>query len=281
MRYLLLLYSAEDAGPQPGTDEQAAEMEKWFAITNEMQEAGVMLGGEALEPSATATSIQVRDGQTLTTDGPFAETTPWGGKPFELPLSRRIRYKAMRLGAGKLFSTPQPTKRVVDADVLELGGREWVSVHTPGHTEDHLCLWDQDNGVMISGDHILPTITPHISGMTDNEDPLSQFFDSLERMRTFENVSTVLPAHGLAFEDLAGRAGAIASHHHDRLEELRKAGEVVGEGTVEDYMKQLFKPRSWGTMAESETYAHLQHLQLRNQADTNHDGTQLRFSIRD
>lgn len=214
-------------------------------------------------------------------NGPFADTTPWGGKPYELPLSRRIRYRALRLGAGKLFSTPTPTKRVVDADVLELGGREWVSVHTPGHTEDHLCLWDPDNGVMISGDHVLPTITPHISGMTDNEDPLSQFFDSLELMRTFENVSTVLPAHGLAFEDLAGRAGAIASHHHDRLEELRKAGEVVGSGTVEDYMKQLFKPRSWGSMAESETYAHLQHLQLRNQADTNHDGTQLRFSIRD
>ena len=216
-----------------------------------------------------------------TSDSPFAEVTPWGGKPYELPLSRRIRYKAMRYGAGKFFSTPKPTRRVADADVLELGGREWVSVHTPGHTEDHLCLWDADNGVMITGDHVLPTITPHISGLGDSADPLAQFFDSLELMKTFDNVKTVLPAHGLAFEDLPARAEAIATHHHERLDQLRAASDVVGAGTVADYMKQLFKPRSWGPMAESETYAHLQHLKLRNQAETNSDGTQLRFTIRD
>ena len=216
-----------------------------------------------------------------TSDSPFAEVTPWGGKPYELPLSRRIRYKAMRYGAGKFFSTPKPTHRVADADVLELGGREWVSVHTPGHTEDHLCLWDADNGVMITGDHVLPTITPHISGLGDSADPLAQFFDSLELMKTFDNVKTVLPAHGLAFEDLPARAEAIATHHHERLDQLRAASDVVGAGTVEDYMKQLFKPRSWGPMAESETYAHLQHLKLRNQAETNSDGTQLRFTILD
>jgi glyoxylase-like metal-dependent hydrolase (beta-lactamase superfamily II) len=214
-------------------------------------------------------------------DSPFVEVTPWGGKPYELPLSRRIRYKAMRYGAGKFFSTPKPTRRVADADVLELGGREWVSVHTPGHTQDHLCLWDADKGVMITGDHVLPTITPHISGLTDSADPLAQFFDSLELMKTFDNVNTVLPAHGLTFEDLPGRAEAIAQHHHDRLDELRAASDVVGAGTVEEYMKQLFKPRSWGPMAESETYAHLQHMKLRNQAETNSDGSQLRFTIRD
>lgn len=214
-----------------------------------------------------------------TANTPFAEVTPWGGKPYELPLSRRIRYRAMRMAAGRIFSTPRPTRRVGDADILELGGREWVSVHTPGHTEDHLCLWDPDGGVMISGDHVLPTITPHISGLSDSRDPLAQFFDSLDRMKSFNNVTTVLPAHGLAFEDLSGRADAISRHHHDRLEELRKAGEKLGAGTVEQYMKELFKPRSWGPMAESETYAHLHHMALRNEAETNHDGSQLRYTM--
>ena len=218
---------------------------------------------------------------TTVTESPFDGPTPWGGKPFELPLSRRIRYKAMRLGAGKIMGIPRPTKRVDDADVLELGGREWVAVHTPGHTEDHLCLWDADNGVMISGDHVLPTITPHISGLSGNPDPLAQFFQSLDHMKTFSDAKTVLPAHGLAFEDLSGRAGAIADHHHERLDQLRKAGEVVGNGTVEDYMKQLFKKRSWGPMAESETYAHLQYLHLRDQAKTSSKDHQLRYSMRD
>lgn len=212
---------------------------------------------------------------------PFPEVTPWGGKPYELPISRRIRYKAMRIAAGRFFSTPRPTRRVDDADVLELGGREWVSVHTPGHTEDHLCLWDPNSGVMITGDHVLPTITPHISGLTDSVDPLSQFFESLDLMATFDGVTAVLPAHGLVFDDLSGRANAISRHHEDRLEELRRAGETVGNGTVEDYMKRLFRERSWGPMAESETYAHLQHLRLRNQAETKHDGAQLRYTMKD
>ena len=74
MRYLLLLYSAEDAGPQPDSPDFGEEMGKWFAYTAELEAAGAMLGGEALEPKATATCVQVRDGQALTTDGPFAET---------------------------------------------------------------------------------------------------------------------------------------------------------------------------------------------------------------
>ncbi len=100
-------------------------------------------------------------------------------------------------------------------------------------------------------------------------------------MKKFDNVTTVLPAHGLEFQDLSGRAEAISRHHRDRLQELRTAGQRLGDGTVEEYMKELFKPRSWGPMAESETYAHLQHLKLCNQAETNYDGPQLRFRIQD
>jgi glyoxylase-like metal-dependent hydrolase (beta-lactamase superfamily II) len=214
-------------------------------------------------------------------DGPFVEATPWGGKPYEMPISRRVRYRAMRMAAGRFISTPRPTRRVDDADVLELGRRPWVSVHTPGHTEDHLCLWDPDGGIMISGDHVLPTITPHISGLTVAEDPLARFFESLERMKSFAGVKAVLPAHGLVFDDLAGRADDITRHHHERLQLLREAGDKLGEGTVEQFMKELFQPRSWGPMAESETYAHLQHLVLCNEADTNDRDHLLRYRIRD
>ena len=127
--------------------------------------------------------------------GPFSPVTPWGGRPYELPLRRRLRYRAMRFAAGRIMAVPQPTTRVGDADVLTMGDREWVAVHTPGHTADHLCLWDPNGGVMISGDHVLPTITPHISGLTRDPDPLARFFDSLDRMTDFDGVNTVLPAH--------------------------------------------------------------------------------------
>ena len=214
-------------------------------------------------------------------ESPFGNNTPWGGRPYQLPLARRLRYWAMRKAAGRFMATTRPTQRVEDAQVIELGGREWVSVHTPGHTQDHLCLWDPTNGIMISGDHVLPTITPHISGMGVTADPLADFFASLDRMQSFEGVTTVLPAHGLEFQDLSGRAGSIKEHHHERLETLRQAGEKLGRGSVEAYMKELFQQRSWGSMAESETYAHLEHLRLSNEASVNSDGAQLLYEIRD
>lgn len=73
-KYMLLLYSAEGTGPTPGTPEFMASMQDWFAYTEALTEAGALVGGDPLQGIETATSIQVRDGQTLTTDGPFAET---------------------------------------------------------------------------------------------------------------------------------------------------------------------------------------------------------------
>lgn len=73
MRYMLLLFSAEDAGPQPTDPNFEEHMQEWFAFTAELEAAGAMHSGEALEPAATSTTVQVRDGKMLTTDGPFAE----------------------------------------------------------------------------------------------------------------------------------------------------------------------------------------------------------------
>ena len=67
----------------------------------------------------------------------------------------------------------------------------------------------------------------------------------------------------------SGRVDAILGHHEDRLETIRKAGDDLGEGTVESYMRRLFKERSWGDMAASETYAHLEHLRILGRASRN------------
>jgi len=211
----------------------------------------------------------------------FGQPTPWGGKPYQLPMSRRLGYKAMSWAAGRFIELPKPTVRVTDSDVISLGKREWVAVHTPGHTEDHLCLWDPASGVFISGDHVLPTITPHISGLGSSVDPLADFFSSLDRVGDLPDVTQVLPAHGMTFSGLSDRCCDITRHHHERLDILRDTGREIGLGTVEDYMKTLFKERSWGSMAESETYAHLEHLRLTDQASTDNSKPQLRYRISD
>jgi glyoxylase-like metal-dependent hydrolase (beta-lactamase superfamily II) len=129
--------------------------------------------GGPSEPAAEETGPVRRQAQvkpTAAASHPFVRDTPWGGGPYRPPLSRRLRFLTMRWVAGRFARTPSPTRRVDEADVVQLGDREWVSVHTPGHTRDHLCLWDPANGVMISGDHVLPTITPHISGMAGSSE---------------------------------------------------------------------------------------------------------------
>lgn len=74
MKYLLALYSDPAEGPAEGSPELAAEMERWFAYSTELAAAGAMLGGEGLQGPETATTVRVRNGSTITSDGPFAET---------------------------------------------------------------------------------------------------------------------------------------------------------------------------------------------------------------
>jgi hypothetical protein len=73
MQYMLLIYGPETT-EAPSDQEIAAEMDEYFAFSRHVAERGALKAGEALHPSATATTVRVRDGQTLTTDGPFAET---------------------------------------------------------------------------------------------------------------------------------------------------------------------------------------------------------------
>jgi hypothetical protein len=78
MRYLILIYENEKAAQEwaDKVGEQAAnaEMQKWFEYTERLKASGCYLGGEALQPTSTATTVRVKNGKTLTTDGPFAET---------------------------------------------------------------------------------------------------------------------------------------------------------------------------------------------------------------
>ena len=74
MKYLLLIYTNEQADQQATPEQQQEIFQAYGSYTQSIQEQGIMLGGEALQPTTTATTVQVRDGKTITTDGPFAET---------------------------------------------------------------------------------------------------------------------------------------------------------------------------------------------------------------
>jgi hypothetical protein len=74
MKYLLLIYSEESRWATMSEAEAGEVMAEYMKFTRDIIASGNHLAGNALQPTATATSVRVRDGKTLSTDGPFAET---------------------------------------------------------------------------------------------------------------------------------------------------------------------------------------------------------------
>jgi hypothetical protein len=74
VRYLLLIYGDESQWGSMSPEDRGGEMESYNAFTQWLRDTGQFEAGEELEPTATATTVRVRDGEKLTTDGPFAET---------------------------------------------------------------------------------------------------------------------------------------------------------------------------------------------------------------
>jgi glyoxylase-like metal-dependent hydrolase (beta-lactamase superfamily II) len=226
--------------------------------------------GERREPEA----VPERDAQEDITPPWQRGRTPWGSEPQKPSPEQLERWERMRASGSAGSMMPRLTHTVRHGSTIRLAGRDFLVWHTPGHTADHVCLHDPDEGLFLAGDHVLPSITPHISGLGDVADPLQAFYDSLDRVAEIEGVQRCLPAHGHPFDDLAARATAIKSHHADRLERLKAISKRLGPATVREFSEELFHPRNWGSMAESETFAHLEHLRLRREAEshTREDG---------
>lgn len=74
MQYLCLIYSEENSGPQPGSEEFAGYIQQYQEFTERVKQAGVLVSGDALQPTMSATTVTRETGKVETTDGPFAET---------------------------------------------------------------------------------------------------------------------------------------------------------------------------------------------------------------
>lgn len=74
MKYLLMIYSNETVDAQKTPAELDKMMQDYRVFTQEVKDRKVYLGGEALTPISTATTVRIRNGKIMTTDGPFAET---------------------------------------------------------------------------------------------------------------------------------------------------------------------------------------------------------------
>ena len=140
MQYPMLIYSNENDDPNPGTPEGDKFMGAYYAFTEEVQQKKLMLGSNALQPVATATTVRVRDGKTQTTDGPFAETKEQLGGYYLLDckdLDEAIEYAAKIPSAKHGAIEIRPISSLVSANgpsvvcVLPSRSRTVVAVETP------------------------------------------------------------------------------------------------------------------------------------------------------
>lgn len=167
-------------------------------------------------------------------------------------------------------SMAQPDILLEDAQSLEFPGWDLRTIWTPGHSPGHVCLYSDKQRLLLSGDHVLPRITPNISFHSQQvPDPLGDYLDSLARLRALVP-DEVLPAHEYRFGDLPVRLEEIERHHAARLAEIERAiGEQPGS-TAWELTTKLEWARPWEEVpqymrraANGETLAHLVLLERR------------------
>jgi glyoxylase-like metal-dependent hydrolase (beta-lactamase superfamily II) len=164
---------------------------------------------------------------------------------------------------------------------LPLGaGTSIRALWTPGHTPGHLCFYDERYDVLLTGDHVLPRITPHIGLPPGAEgNPLGDYLASLRALTRYDP-GEVLPAHEYRFADLGSRIEELLRHHRTRLAEIEHL--VVSDPGLSTWAVAmgLTWSRGWDQTrgparqaAVSETWAHLVHLQARQRVVDQGDGT--------
>lgn len=168
-----------------------------------------------------------------------------------------------------LVDAVQPDVLIEDGERPEVPGWDLQALWTPGHSPGHLCFWEPANEVMLSGDHVLPRITPNISFHPQaGADPLGDFLRSLTKLQGW-NSSEVLPAHEHRFVGLDRRLDELAAHHEQRFLEVIGA---IRDGTVTawDIAARMHWSRSWDRIegfmrraAVGEAMAHLRALEVR------------------
>ncbi|MCU9614626.1 MBL fold metallo-hydrolase [Caldibacillus lycopersici] len=122
---------------------------------------------------------------------------------------------------------------------IALGDESWEVIWTPGHANDHCCFYQREKQWMIIGDHILQKVSPVIGLWTGiEEDVLSTYFASLEKMKQFDPV-LALPGHGEIMADMQVRAEEIRSRHEHRLIQVLKKVQQE-EKTANQVSKEIY-----------------------------------------
>jgi glyoxylase-like metal-dependent hydrolase (beta-lactamase superfamily II) len=173
-----------------------------------------------------------------------------------------------------------------DGSIIQIGDYNLQCLLTPGHTQGHICLYDEKKQILFSGDHVLYDITPHIESWSYEVNSLKNYLESLEKIRNLP-VTIVLPGHRNSFANLKQRIDELKKHHQNRVNEVL---EVLGINTMTAYdiaagMTWDIDCESWEQFpiaqkwfATGEAIAHLLYLESEERVKRNIDQKIVTFS---
>lgn len=160
-------------------------------------------------------------------------------------------------------SVPPTFIRIVDNQIVPIGGHDWQVIVGYGHAPEHASLYCKALNIVISGDMVLPRISTNVA-VADNEpegNPLQDYLDSLGRYADVPADTLVLPSHGRPFVGIHTRIGQQHDHHADHLARVLKACD--SPKSAFDMVPVLFKRKldlHQMTFALGESIAHMHML---------------------
>jgi glyoxylase-like metal-dependent hydrolase (beta-lactamase superfamily II) len=178
-----------------------------------------------------------------------------------------------------MVSPPSAYRPIRDGEIITIGGREWQVVVGRGHSPEQATLYCPELGVLISGDQVLPRITPNVSvfAAEPEANPLQAWFNSLRRYKDLPEDVLVLPSHNDPFYGLHDRVDSIIASHEARLE--RMLDWCKEPMTAREVSLRLFGDRGLGLqnlLALGEAIAHLHYLRGKGKLIAEDDASKVR-----
>ncbi len=137
-----------------------------------------------------------------------------------VPADELSQLRAASMGMMKFVTPTSPDVTLRGEETITVGSFSFQVLWTPGHSPGHISLYEPQRKVLISGDHILPNITPNIGlHPQSSPNPLNDYLNSLNTMKQLE-VSLILPGHENPFTGLQQRIEQLIQHHEERNSEI-------------------------------------------------------------
>ena len=186
-----------------------------------------------------------------------------------VPADKLPDLTAASMAVKSMVTMAVPDVLFEDGVAIDLPGWPLRTIWTPGHSPGHVCFYSDERHLLISGDHVLPRITPNISAHSQQvPNPLGDFLDSLAKLKDVA-AEEVLPAHEYRFADLQSRLDELIAHHADRLDEIEQVLTDHPGSTAWEITLRLHWSRPWDEIqgfmqrqANGETVAHCILLEL-------------------